>query len=586
MTGKFFRNVLDKLIYGTWGAEPTDRYRKVRYKRIWLSAALITSIVSITPLIVMTWFNYTQYRKTFYEEMVHPIKLLVATGKRSLEYSLEERLNALHYIVMANSAEQLSNDDNITRIKNNLDKSFKHFSDLSLIDYSGNVVSYAGPDVLRDKLRNVNYKNDDWFEKVLHEGLYISDVFPGHRDYPHFVIALRTKSESGYTYILRASLGMDILDNQVPDFQKTDPTDAFIINGRGVLQIGDKKGMMPLEDSGIDPPPYSDDVSIIKNRDKSGVLKIIGYAYIENSPFIFVMSKRMPDLMGKWLSLRSSIIVFLLSSILVILILIMGVSSVLVSRIREADEKHEKALHQVEYSAKMASIGRLAAGVAHEINNPLAIINEKAGLLHDVVSLTDDFPKKDKSLKIIDSILNSVERGSKITHRLLGFARHIDVQTEMIDVPKLIGEVMSFLEKEAEFRSIEIGTFFEDNLPQIESDRGQLQQVFLNIINNAMEAVKKDGRVGVLVEQRKKDAITVVISDSGPGIDREDLDHIFEPFFTTKSKGTGLGLAITYGIVRKLRGDIEVESEKGIGTNFIITLPLKRSGNMEQGLDQ
>jgi len=147
---------------------------------------------------------------------------------------------------------------------------------------------------------------------------------------------------------------------------------------------------------------------------------------------------------------------------------------------------------------------------------------------------------------------------------------------EPIALPELINEVLSFLDKEAMFRSIEVQTFVAEDLPAIESDKGQLQQVFLNLINNAFQALKKDGRVGILIEDREPDHVMVTISDNGPGIDKEDLEHIFEPFFTTRSEGTGLGLAITYGIVRKLRGEITVESAVGQGTAFHVLLPRKR----------
>ena len=246
---------------------------------------------------------------------------------------------------------------------------------------------------------------------------------------------------------------------------------------------------------------------------------------------------------------------------------------------REASLRRAALMHQVEYTNKLASIGRLAAGVAHEINNPLAIINEKAGLLHDLVGLDDGMPQRDKLLGLVDSILRSVERCKAITHRLLGFARHMDVTSDTIDISALLKEVLGFLGKEAEYRNLDITLSVDDDLPTLVSDRGQLQQVFLNILNNALAAVSDGGRITIHASRLDDGHIAISIADDGVGISADNLERIFEPFFTTKEGiGTGLGLSITYGIVNKLGGHIDVESEPGVGTRFTVVLPTARHG--------
>jgi signal transduction histidine kinase len=234
-------------------------------------------------------------------------------------------------------------------------------------------------------------------------------------------------------------------------------------------------------------------------------------------------------------------------------------------------------MHKVEYSNKLASLGRLAAGVAHEINNPLAIVNEKTGLLKDLVTLQEDIPRREKLLGLIDSVLQSVERCKRITHRLLGFAKQRDVQHEQIDVPSLFKEVVGFLGKEAEYRNIHITVEGEEDVPTIESDRGQLQQVFLNLLNNAVSAVKDGGRISIAIGVGNSKRVSICVADDGVGISEENRKRLFEPFFTTREgSGTGLGLSITYGIVQKLGGEISVESEVGKGTRFTVLLPIKQ----------
>jgi two-component system NtrC family sensor kinase len=228
----------------------------------------------------------------------------------------------------------------------------------------------------------------------------------------------------------------------------------------------------------------------------------------------------------------------------------------------------------MEYQNNMAALGRLSAGVAHEINNPVSIISEKAGLLKDLVLMSDAPPPKEKILALLDSVLRSADRCGGITHRLLGFAKHMQVQTEIIELDVLLREVLGFLEKEAAYRGIRIEFDFPEDPPDIVSDRGQLQQVFLNIINNAFAAVEDGGRIQIGIIEEEAGSVAVWIQDDGVGISEENLAHIFDPFFTTKKgAGTGLGLSITYGIVQKLGGEISVQSQVGVGTRFVVTLP-------------
>jgi len=212
----------------------------------------------------------------------------------------------------------------------------------------------------------------------------------------------------------------------------------------------------------------------------------------------------------------------------------------------------------------------------------MAIINEKAGLIKDLIECREGFPDRDRFISLTDSILHSVDRVRGITHRLLGFARRMDVKFEMLSLNDLLKEVLSFLEREAFLRRIDVRLQLAEDLPKISSDWGQLQQVFLNILNNAFEAVEDGGKVVVTTWVPNPETVAASIRDNGKGMSQETMRHIFEPFFTTKvGYGTGLGLSITYGIVKKLGGDIQVESREGEGTTFTVVLPLEARGGAE-----
>lgn len=231
---------------------------------------------------------------------------------------------------------------------------------------------------------------------------------------------------------------------------------------------------------------------------------------------------------------------------------------------------------QLIRSEKLASLGLLVAGVAHEINNPLAIVKEKAGLMKDLIEFGDnEFVYRKKFLDIVASIYTSVDRARVITHRLLGFSKRVDVKIESLQLNHLIEEVLEFLEKEALYRNISLKLEFSPDLRPLLSERGQLQQVFLNIIKNAFEAVKDGGTITIATRSKDPDRLQVTISDNGRGISPEQIEHLFEPFFTSgKASGTGLGLFITHGIVTKnLGGSIKVTSKEGEGTTFIMEFP-------------
>nr|MBL0702218.1 two-component sensor histidine kinase [Desulfobacterales bacterium] len=237
-------------------------------------------------------------------------------------------------------------------------------------------------------------------------------------------------------------------------------------------------------------------------------------------------------------------------------------------------------LHQVEFTNRLASIGRLAAGVAHEINNPLAIINEKAGLIKDLFKIKKEYQNDEKIIGLIDSVLSSVKRAGTITKRLLNFARHMDVRIETIDLKKVIWDVLGFLDKEADYRDIVISVDVAEDIPTFINDRGKLQQIFLNLVNNAFAAMDDGGHLEILAKKKGDKYVEIKVSDDGCGIP-ESLRHlIFEPFFSTKQKkGTGLGLTITHRLVHEIGGKVALESAVGKGTTFMITLPLNIKKN-------
>jgi len=545
---------------------------KFRYSRLWIFSVLLMCFVSLAPLIIITYVNHYQYEEVYTEELNEQVTHCISSIKQTMENFINERLSALKLLINEKTFEELSDKKKCAQLLSNLKKSFEGFIDLGLIDSKGNHRSYSGPYELGGK----NYKDQHWFQEVSLQGIHISDVFMGFRKFPHFVIAVKHEKDDGDFYILRATLNTDILNKKIHSHEFGSQSDVFIINREGFLQTPSLFYGKLLEKCQLDVPLYSRNAFVKQEKDDMGNMIIFGSVYLENSPFIIIVTRRSVDFLANLFEVREKLRWYLIFSIFLIASVILGSTAYMVRRIYKADIKQVKVLHDMEYTNKMASIGRLAAGVAHEINNPLAIINEKAGLLKDFATLKPDFIYKEKIVGSVDSILKSVERCSVITHRLLGFAKRMDINKEVIDLELLLKEVLGFLEKEAIFRNIKINYNIAENLPSVDSDRGQLQQVFLNIVTNAFYAVEDNGQIDISAIQKNDQLVEITIADNGVGISKKNLEHIFEPFYTTKGKyGTGLGLSITYGIVEKLGGNISVKSKLGEGTRFTLHLPTK-----------
>jgi signal transduction histidine kinase len=356
--------------------------------------------------------------------------------------------------------------------------------------------------------------------------------------------------------------------------------DAFIINQEGILQTSSHSYGNVLEKFSMPIASGSTEPQVQEIEEESGSPIIVGHAGIQGTPFRFVTVAPREALTKGLFRLSKRFVIILSVGILCVLGVVLFVVTAFVKHIYESDRRRVAVLHNIQYTNKMASIGRLAAGVAHEVNNPLAVINEQAGLLRDLVSMKKDY-SRERFLGIVDSILSSVERCGNITHSLLGFATHIDVRFEIIPLDQVIRQVLLFLGKESGYRRISVNLAVQDNLPSIESDVGQLEQVFLNIINNAFDAVDDGGRIDIELWADGSDMVSVRVADDGCGISEENLKHIFDPFFSTKGEtGSGLGLSITFGIVQKLGGRLDVESKKEEGSTFTVTLPVKRSESL------
>jgi PAS domain S-box-containing protein len=236
----------------------------------------------------------------------------------------------------------------------------------------------------------------------------------------------------------------------------------------------------------------------------------------------------------------------------------------------------KKLEQQVLHSEKLAALGRLAAGVAHEIGNPLTSISTFAQLLREMA--TDEFTQSS-----LDIINNHIRRITEIVRQMSTFSRADSLNIKFVQLNDVVNSTLDLMRFDKRMKStIEIGVVLDPALPKTMIDEGQLSQVFINIILNALDAMPDGGKLTVATrpgaDDQGRDSIMIEFADTGIGISKHEIEKIFDPFYTTKEagKGTGLGLSVSYNIVKRFKGDIKVESESGKGTVFTIILPVEK----------
>jgi two-component system NtrC family sensor kinase len=258
----------------------------------------------------------------------------------------------------------------------------------------------------------------------------------------------------------------------------------------------------------------------------------------------------------------------------------------LIDRAEEVAEAREELRYQLIHASKLASVGELAAGVAHEINNPLAIIIAESGVIRDLLDPNFGLdPSPEKILIELDNLDTAVFRARGITRKLLSYARKNEPRLVLCDINRLLDGVAAGLkEKEFEVSNIRLVRDYDPNLPRIPLDVDEISQVFLNLINNAGDAIDGSGTI-TLSTRRTDGSVRVAVTDTGRGMAPEEMKKIFLPFFTTKApgKGTGLGLSISLNIVEAMGGTLEVQSVPGAGSSFIVYLPITGTTESRDG---
>lgn len=562
------------------------------YQEFARSLFVLLLVLVLIPLVIISTLFHYQYKHLLQKDELTQLVLNIEQAESTVERFGSKLQSIIKFVGHADRYEELADPKELRALFVRLQKEYPDFADIEVIDSKGRQQAYIGP----YKLVGHDYTDQTWYREVLQRGVYISDIFSGYRQVPHFVIAISRKhTNRDDAWVLRVTIDGRTLQRYIDTISTPLVDDLYLEDATGIAQTQPRKFGQQGSESPLSPSQSAryeidkilvEEDQLIRGKTKISVQvtedggEVLRAAMpLDNTPWDLVMLKESYLQGDAWFFFQLRLFAIISSCVLGAILVTLRLSRGITAYIRECDIKREHFLAEAENANKLASIGRLAAGVAHEINNPLSIINQKTGLVNDYFEMTGHFEYKEPMQQALDGIQDSVIRCKTITHRLLGFARHTDVNIEEIDINAVLEEVVAFLAKEATYNQIRMAFELDQGIRKIYSDRGQLQQVFLNIINNAVDAIGSNGIITLATSEEEGHHIRVLISDTGEGMSEEVRRRIFDPFFTTKEtgKGTGLGLSITYGIVEKLGGKINVRSEVGKGTVFEIVLPVQHN---------
>lgn len=544
---------------------PSNPYRRMRRQMV-----VVLLAFGLVPLLAMGAAGYVANRAAIETRTRNILEAMVKNRKATIDLFLEDRMRDLELVAASFSAEALTDEVRLDGLLAQLRREHGGIIDLGLIDSDGVHRAYVGPYNLRDR----NYSDQEWFEHVMVQGRYESDVFLGFRRFPHMVMAVR-KRDVGRDWVLRATIDTDMLSALVREGGIEAGGEVFILNRAGEYQTSTSERHTLMAEADLGPLPVHSGVRVASRR-SGGTTEFIATTWLRGGAWVLVARQEAPGL-SQLLNAHPAVLGVFVAGLLLVPLLARVVAVARLRQIRAMEKERATLFESAAQSQKMAAIGRLAASVAHEINNPLAIIDAQVGVLSDTLDDLSGVGEASEWRARLAKIAAQVDRARKVTHRLLGFSRRVGPDIEPVDVAAALEETVSFVEREALASSIRIVREVERDVPLIRTSLAQMQQVFLNLINNAIDAVGAGGEVRVKV-QVAKNGVDVTIADNGPGIRPQDLDRIFEPFFSTKAGErvhSGLGLAICKDVMQALGGRISVSSTLGKGTCFNLWFPME-----------
>lgn len=554
-------------------------FRQLRLRlRIGLLAAFIV------PLAALSLYFHFQFQITLKATAKMNLITISESQRNTIDLFLQERVVNIFSLLHSKEFSTTPTRSTMDNYLQNLRRVSDAFIDVGFLNAAGIQIGYAGP---FPYLQNKAYGKETWFASLMKQDrdYYISDIYLGFRNKPHFTIAVRQMID-GQLYAMRSTLDPDKFYMFLRTISHGKGVESALINLAGIYQIVDPdRGEMSGLSDFIPPEPGSSGVQEIQ---KNGDSILVAYSWLKETPWILIVREPLSIAHAQMYRARRVLIAGTAFIILMIAAAIWLTTSTLLNKAQENAEKREELHRQLLHASKLASVGELATGVAHEINNPLAIILASCGVVRDM--LNPEFNMNagpEDIIKEIENMESAIFRARGITRQLLDYGRKNAPHPVSCNVNQILDDVMrGFKEREFEVANIKINRDYDPQLPEIVVDPDQIRQVFLNLINNAGDAISGSGTI--TISTAKDDHhIRITVTDTGKGMNYDQIQKIFAPFYTTKEsgKGTGLGLSVSLSIVRSMGGSIDVQSMPGAGSTFTVLLPIQPEVISRKGVE-
>ena len=557
------------------------------FKRLRIKLVTGLLIAFAFPYGVLTiYFNF-QFNNVLNETGKLHLVSLSESQRNTIDLFLQERVINLFSLFHHPDFKTTLNSAKIETMLINLKQANNTFVDLGFLNARGIQIAYAGP---HSNLHNKNYNNETWFKALMAEtkDYHITDIYLGFRNKPHFTVAVKQLINE-QPFVIRSTLDPDQFYQFLQTTNRAQGVESMLINSQGVYQVVGPNIGKPFQRSLYVPDPG--ELSDIKEIKRNGDSILIAHSWLKETNWVLLVRQPLGIVYAKMHSTRRIITLILILLLIFFAGVIYLTTNRLINYAQDASEKKNELRLQLVHATKLASIGELSAGIAHEINNPLAIILATSGVIRDFFNPKFNLKwTADGIRKELDILNAAVFRAKNITKKLLEFGRKNEPRLIYSDVNHILNDVINGL-IEHEFKVIDINLVreYDHDIPKILIDADQIQQVFLNLINNAGDAIKGPGTITIMTKN-ENNMVKIIITDTGKGMSIDQLKQIFNPFYTTKEvgKGTGLGLGISLNIVESMGGTIDVQSMEKKGSSFMISSPIQNQdkGNKLQKKDR
>jgi len=572
------------------GFPEKDRYTGMR-RMIFFCMIL----VPVIPFIAVLGIGYYHFTTSLETSTLATMNRIVEDHRQMIDTFLRERRGDLGFIINTNSYEDLTDPEKVYKVFTQLQRYSNAFVDLGVFDQEGIHVMYQGP----YRLVGIDYGKEEWFRHTLKEGYYISDIFLGFRRIPHFVVALK-REESGKTWVIRATIDTHVFNELVEKVRIGKTGEAYILNAQGIFQTARRSGgnLLAKDPDDIHETKPEPGVRTFIRKDARGDECLFATTWLQEKEWMLVVRQETADAFKALRSATSLILFIMILGGVTITVLAYTLTRQIIRRMQRIDEEKHQLGQQLVRATRLAELGQMAAGFAHEINNPLQIMKSDRALIEMIFSdLKKKGDLKEPDIKDLEETLDQlklqIERCSKITQTILEFGRKSEPTENDVDLGAFISQVTSMITEKASVQGIRLKKEISEQTPLLRSDPSQLQQVLLNLLNNAIDAITdrhgcEGGELSIQAGPDRNGRVKISVRDNGAGISPDNLKKIFAPFFTTKppGKGTGLGLYVCYGIIEGMGGTMEVESQRGVGTTFVVRLPASSARQTQCDLEQ